>query len=60
MAIRSHYYRTVTLSIGAMFGVIAIIGGILASNLVLAEDETSVVDQINITVPIACTISGTP
>jgi hypothetical protein len=47
------------LSIGAMFGVIAIVGGILASNLVLAEGETSVADQINITVPIACTISGT-
>ena len=34
-------------------------GTILASNTVLADDNTSVVDQINITVPIACTISGT-
>ena len=34
-------------------------GTILASNTVLADDNTSVVDQINITVPVSCTISGT-
>ena len=33
-------------------------GGILASSYVSAED-TSVVDQINITVPVSCTLSGT-
>ena len=31
----------------------------LASNTVSADDNTSVVDEINITVPISCTISGT-
>ncbi|MBR3115936.1 hypothetical protein IKF30_01790 [Candidatus Saccharibacteria bacterium] len=47
------------LSIGVMFGAIAMVGGILASNRVLAEDNTSIVDEINITVPVSCTISGT-
>ena len=32
---------------------------ILASNTVLADDNTSVVDEINITVPVSCTMSGT-
>ena len=32
---------------------------ILASSTVSAEDNTSVVDQINITVPVSCTMSGT-
>ena len=54
-----NYYRTTILSLGAMLGVTAMVGGILASNRVLAEDDTSVVDEINITVPIACTMSGT-
>ncbi len=54
-----NYYRTTILSLGAMLGVTAMVGGILASNRVLAEDDTSVVDQINITVPVSCTISGT-
>ena len=58
MVIRNHYYRTVMLSMGAMFGAIAIVGGILASNRVLAEGDTSAVDQINITVPVSCTMSG--
>ena len=34
-------------------------GTILASNTVSADDNTSVVDEINITVPVSCTISGT-
>ena len=34
-------------------------GTILASSTVLADDNTSVVDEINITVPVSCTISGT-
>ncbi len=34
-------------------------GTILASNTVLADDDTSVVDEINITVPVSCTLSGT-
>ena len=32
---------------------------LMTSTAVSADDDTSVVDQINITVPIACTISGT-
>ena len=35
------------------------LGIVLASNTVLADDNTSVVDEINITVPVSCTISGT-
>ena len=34
-------------------------GVVLVSSVVSADDDTSVVDQINITVPVACTISGT-
>ncbi len=36
-----------------------LLGSILASSYVSAEDNTSVVDEINITVPISCTMSGT-
>ncbi len=32
---------------------------ILTSSIVSADDDTSVVDQINITVPVSCTLSGT-
>ena len=39
--------------------VIILTGTILASNTVLADDNTSVVDQINITVPVSCTMTGT-
>ena len=42
-----------------MLGAITLLGGILASSRVSAEDNTSVVDQINITVPVSCTMSGT-
>ena len=39
---------------------ITIFSGIaLSSSIVSADDNTSVVDEINITVPISCTISGT-
>ncbi len=34
-------------------------GIILASNTTSAEDNTSVVDEINITVPVSCSLSGT-
>ena len=34
-------------------------GAVLISSTVSADDDTSVVDQINITVPVSCTISGT-
>ena len=54
-----NYYRATILSLGAMLGVTAMVGGVLASNRVLADDNTSVVDQINITVPVSCTLSGT-
>ncbi|MBQ6414251.1 hypothetical protein IJI28_01325, partial [Candidatus Saccharibacteria bacterium] len=32
---------------------------ILSSSIVSADDNTSIVDEINITVPVSCTISGT-
>ena len=39
---------------------ITIFSGIaLSSSIVSADDNTSVVDEINITVPVSCTISGT-
>ena len=41
-----NYYRATILSLGAMLGVTAMVGGVLASNRVLADDNTSVVDQI--------------
>ena len=37
----------------------AIVGLILTSSATFATDDTSVIDKINIAVPIACTISGT-
>ncbi|MBR3115762.1 hypothetical protein IKF30_00850, partial [Candidatus Saccharibacteria bacterium] len=54
-----NYCRTTILSLSAMLGITVMVGGILASNRVLAEDNTSIVDEINITVPVSCTISGT-
>ena len=59
MVVQSYYKTIIALSLSMMLGVITVLGGILASNRVLAEDDTSVVDQINITVPVSCTISGT-
>ena len=53
-----NYYKTITLSLGMMLGFTTVLGMVLASSRVSAED-TSVVDEINITVPIACTMSGT-
>ena len=53
-----NYYKTIMLSLGMMLGVTGVLGMVLASGRVSAED-TSVVDEINITVPIACTMSGT-
>ena len=50
---------TSLLSIAVVSGITALTGTILASNTVSADDNTSVVDQINITVPVSCTISGT-
>ena len=41
-----------------LVSVVVLIGMVLASTKVVA-DNPSVVDQINITVPVACTISGT-
>ena len=40
-------------------GITFCLGAILSSHAVSADDNTSVVDQINITVPVACTLSGT-
>ena len=44
--------------IGTMMGVTLLVGTILASVRVEADND-SVVDEINITVPVSCTISGT-
>ena len=52
------YYKTITLSLGMLLGFTTVLGMVLASSRVMADD-TSVVDEINITVPIACTMSGT-
>ena len=57
MVIQS-YYKTITLSLGMLLGFTTVLGMVLASSRVSAED-TSVVDQINITVPVSCTMSGT-
>ena len=57
MVIQS-YYKTITLSLGMLLGVTSVLGMVLASSRVSAEDP-SVVDQINITVPVSCTMSGT-
>ena len=57
MVIQNHY-KTITLSLGMMLGVVTVLGGMLASSRVSAEDA-SVVDEINITVPVSCTMSGT-
>ena len=52
-------YNTIAVSSLGLLGLTMLSGIILSSNTVLAEDDTSVVDEINITVPIACTMSGT-
>ena len=46
------------LSLSMLLGITTVLGMVLASSRVMAED-TSVVDQINITVPVSCTMSGT-
>ena len=43
----------------SLAGLTILTGTILASSIVSADDDTSVVDQINITVPVSCTLSGT-
>ena len=43
----------------SLVGLTIFSGGLLASSMVSADDNTSVVDQINITVPVSCTLSGT-
>ena len=45
------------LALGGVVGLTILTGAILMSGEVLADD--SVVDQINITVPVSCTMSGT-
>ena len=52
------YYKTITLSLGMLLGFTTVLGMMLASSRVSAEDP-SVVDEINITVPVSCTMSGT-
>ena len=42
-----------------MLLLITILSGIALSASVVSADDTEVVDQINITVPVACTLSGT-
>ena len=58
MVIQNHCDRTIILSLGMLLGLTTVLGMVLASSRVMAED-TSVVDQINITVPVSCTMSGT-
>ena len=43
----------------SLVGVTFCLGTIFSSTTASADDNTSVVDQINITVPVACTLSGT-
>ena len=57
MVIQNH--KILVLSSGMILGATTLLGGILVSSRVSAEDNTSVVDQINITVPVSCTMSGT-
>ena len=58
MVIQS-YYKTITLSLGMMLGVTTVLGMVLASSRAMADDDTSTVDEVNITVPVACSMSGT-
>ena len=53
-----NYYKTIMLSLGMLLGFTTVLGMVLASSRVSAED-TSVVDESNITVPVSCTMSGT-
>ena len=43
----------------SLVGITFCLGAILSSHAASADDNTSVVDQINITVPVSCTLSGT-
>ena len=43
----------------SLVGVTLCLGTIFSSTTVSADDNTSVVDQINITVPVSCTMTGT-
>ena len=43
----------------SLVGMTFCLGTILSSHTASADDNTSVVDQINITVPVSCTLSGT-
>ena len=42
-----------------LIGVSLLTSGILTSSHVSAEDNTSVIDEINVTVPVSCTMTGT-
>ena len=59
MVMQNHHYKSLMLDLSTILGVTTLIGGILASSYVFAEDNTSVVDEVSITVPISCTMSGT-
>ena len=58
MVMHNHCDRTIILGLGMLLGLTTVLGMVLASSRVMAED-TSAVDEINITVPISCTMSGT-
>lgn len=47
------------LSTAVLTSMTMLTGTMLASNTASADDGTSVVDEINITVPVSCTLSGT-
>ncbi|MBQ6414002.1 hypothetical protein IJI28_00015 [Candidatus Saccharibacteria bacterium] len=46
-------------AIQSLFLITTFSGIALSSSIVSADDNTSIVDEINITVPVSCTISGT-
>ena len=53
-----HEANKITIITLGLISFMLIAGGVLASTHVMADDN-SVVDEINITVPVSCTISGT-
>ena len=58
MVVQSNYYKTITLSLGMLLGFTTVLGMVLASSRAMADDDTSTVDEVNITVPVSCTMSG--
>lgn len=51
--------KTIYIALLGLIGVIVLSGAFLMSSNSFAADNTDIVDEINITVPISCTMSGT-